>query len=92
MTTFLKFDSEEQAIEVLAKYRNEDQWQLASHDHALDIIGTIYKQTGETQETEMGSVPVMAPIDGFHVNFIGELPEEALPFVVQPTQPMRVFA
>jgi hypothetical protein len=35
---------------------------------AIDVIGTIYKPTGDTLMTSEGPVPEMAPIDGWHVN------------------------
>ena len=35
---------------------------------AIDVIGTIYKPTGEMITTDEGEVPEMAPVDGWHVN------------------------
>ena len=35
---------------------------------AIDIIGTIYKPTGEMITTDEGEVPEMAPVEGWHVN------------------------
>lgn len=61
----------------------------------LDIIGTIYRPTGETQEIDGMSVPVMSPLDGFHANLRGELSptqEEALPLIDKPNNPQRVWA
>ena len=93
-TFFLKFESEAQAIEALAAYHSEDQWQTASVDHALDIVGTIHKPTGTLLADDEGnSYPEMAPLDGFHVNLaIGRLPENLEPFVMVPKTPARVFA
>ncbi len=92
MTTYLKFPDEATAAQVLSTYRNEDQWIQASHNHALDVVGTIYKPTGEKIETEIGVIDAMGPIDGFHINFAGELPAEAEPYIVTPAEPVRVFA
>ena len=50
-TFFLKFENESQAIEALADYRIEDQWLTASVDHALDVVGVIYKPTGKIVTT-----------------------------------------
>lgn len=61
----------------------------------LDVIGTIYRPTGETQEIDGMSVPVMAPLDGFHANLRGELTptqEQALPLIDKPNHPHRVWA
>jgi len=66
---------------------------------ALDIIGTIYKPTGNmtTVTSEMGEMtfPEVAAIDGFHANIRGTLTEEqqtALPLIDKPTTPYRVWA
>ncbi len=91
MTTYLKFPDEATAMQVLSAYRNEDQWLQASHNHALDIIGTIYKPTGVKIQTELGEVDQTAPVDGYHVNFIGNLPLEAEQYIVIPTNPVRIF-
>lgn len=100
MTQYLKFHDEATAISVLSQFRGPDQdgneiWITASHTHALDVVGTIYKPTGVTlpsSEPGMPDFPEMAPVPGFHVNFIGELPAGATPYVVEPANPSRVFA
>ena len=58
---------------------------------ALDIIGTIYKPTGNmiTTTSEAGEMmfPEMTPIDGFYANLRGSLTEEqmaALPLIEKP--------
>ena len=71
--------------------------------HSLDIIGTIYKETGETEtifvnaeETETAEVPIVAPIDGYHANLLlhGEdMPEALADFEIEaPATPYRKFA
>jgi len=35
---------------------------------AVDVIGTIYKPTGNLLPTDEGEVPEMAPLEGWHVN------------------------
>jgi len=55
-----------------------------------DIIGTIYKPTGETDSE---GVPVLAPIDGYHVNYPADVPELAqYKCDPQPVTPYRVYA
>jgi hypothetical protein len=63
----------------------------ASHTHALDVIGTI--SIGGEYDPETGDV-IVAPtvLDGWHINYIGELPEGWEGFVVTPVEPVRVFA
>ena len=63
----------------------------ASHTHALDVVGPIYR--GGTYDPETGEVitpPVL--LSGWHVNYIGELPEEWDAYLVEPKHPSRVFA
>lgn len=98
---FLRFTDEAEAIAQLDAFRGTDQdgnpqWITGSHTHALAVIGTIYKATGNmipSSDPAFPPTPEMAPIPGYHVNMmIAELPENLLPFVVSPAQPMRVFS
>ena len=60
---------------------------------AIDVIGTIYKPTGEMITTDEGEVPEMAPVDGWHANVrhTAEAPElEA--YRVFPQSPVRGWA
>jgi hypothetical protein len=62
----------------------------ASHTHALDVVGLI--SIGGEYDPETGEV--LAPptvLDGWHVNYIGELPEGWDAYVVSPEQPVRVW-
>jgi hypothetical protein len=63
----------------------------ASHSHALDVIGTIVR--GGEWDPETGEVitPPTA-LDGWHVNYVGELPDGWDAYAVWPEQPVRVFA
>ena len=60
---------------------------------AIDVIGLIYKPTGEMITTDEGEVPEMAPLEGWHVNVRhnAEAPELAA-YQVQPKQPQRGWA
>jgi len=99
----LKFTDEQQAKEELIDYVSTNKWLdelplgswiTGSKDYALDVVGTIYKPTGETLiDAEGNEYPEMAPIDGFHVNLAVEvLPAELAAYVVIPETPSRVFA
>ncbi|MEN9761282.1 MAG: hypothetical protein RI906_1108 [Pseudomonadota bacterium] len=60
---------------------------------AIDVIGVIYKPTGEMITTDEGEVPEMAPVDGWHCNVRhnAEAPElEA--YQVFPQAPVRGWA
>ena len=62
-----------------------------THDHAIDVVGTITR--GGEYDPETGEV-IVAPtvLDGWHVNFAGELPDGWEEFAVSPENPVRVWA
>ena len=62
-----------------------------THDHAIDVVGTITR--GGEYDPETGDV-IVAPtvLDGWHVNYQGVLPEAWDEFLVEPVAPYRVFA
>lgn len=87
---FLKFDNEAAADAVLFDGAGEDRRPKYA---AIDIIGTIYKPTGETITTDEGEVPEMAPVSGWHVNVrhtekVGALAK----YAVSPKTPQRMWA
>lgn len=95
----LKFDSEEQAKSVL--YRTEgvvfdkegnitdEGYDVPNYD-MIDIIGAIYKPTGETDEE---GNPVMANVGGYHVNVRSFSPTDTLDdYLVTPNNPVRIWA
>lgn len=62
-------------------------------EHAIDIIGLIYKPTGEMLTTEDGlEQPVMAAIAGWHVNVRGEENETLAEYHVNVRAPVRMWA
>ena len=95
---FLRFDTEAEANEVLFTEQTNVQGDvvetvLVPKYAAVDVIGTIYKPTGEMIQTDEGEVPEMAPLDGWHANVrhTAETPElEA--FRVFPATPSRMWA
>ena len=63
-----------------------------THDHAIDVVGTIYNDDA-VLDPESGEVVTPAtPMAGYHVNFVGALPEGWDAFLVTPVAPYRVFA
>ena len=95
---FLKFADEAEANAALFTEQTNVQDDvvetvLVPKYAAVDIIGTIYKPTGEMIQTDEGEVPEMAPLDGWHANVrhTDEAPElEA--FRVFPQTPSRMWA
>jgi hypothetical protein len=97
MTRYLRFPDESTGMAALdaagLTTTNEDGDTVvltASHTHALDVIGPIYK--GGTFDPDTGEVitpPVL--LSGWHVNYVGELPEGWAEYAVSPEQPARVW-
>jgi hypothetical protein len=93
---YLKFPSKEIATATLEAAPKDP------HGYAVDVIGPIYKATGNTVvsvDAETGDSfesPEMKPIDGYHVNvriIRGEVPEVFSGFVIDPpSTPVRVWA
>ena len=87
---FFRFPDEATAKVVLADYLTEDDtWITASHTHALDVIGTISRGGEWDEEGNVITSPEVLP--GWHVNYVGEVPEGWNQFVVNPVEPYRVF-
>jgi len=82
---FLKFPDEATANQVLEPF-------LATH--SIDVIGIIYKPTGDVIDTPEGPSPVMAALPGWHVNVRGgdEEVEALAEYQIFPTNPVRGWA
>ena len=83
---FLKFNDADEANEVLF---DDERPKYA----AIDVIGQMYKATGQTVQTDEGKVPEMAPVPGWHVNVrhTREAPE-LKKYRVYPKTPSRMWA
>jgi hypothetical protein len=98
MTHYLKFPDEATGMAALNAAgllwidEGGDQAPItASLDHALDVVGTIYRSgTFDIETGEMITPPTPRP--GWHVNYIGTLPDGWDAYVVEPQRPSRVFA
>ena len=63
----------------------------ATLNWAIDVVGTIYRAgTFDAETGEVITPPTPRP--GWHVNFIGTLPDGWDSYVVEPLRPSRVFA
>ena len=93
MTYFLRFADEATwtAAATEAGYIVDDTLAAYTHDHAIDVVGTITR--GGEYEPETGEV-IVAPtvLDGWHVNYQGVLPDGWDEFLVTPQIPVRVWA
>jgi hypothetical protein len=92
MTYFLRFTDESTwtAAATEAGFITDDTLAAYTHDRAIDVVGTITRG-GEYDEDGKVLVPPKT-LKGFHVNFMGELPEGWDEYVVEPVEPARVFA
>jgi hypothetical protein len=68
----------------------DDELITNSHTHAIDEIGVIYE--GGTYDAEGEVITPPTALDGWHVNYQGELPEGWEEFAVFPQNPVRVWA
>ena len=65
--------------------------QAYTAERAIDVIGTLYNDDGVYDE-EGDEVSAPTAMAGFHVNYLGDLPEGWGVYEVTPEQPKRVFA
>lgn len=83
---FLKFPDQATAEGLLFVAGEDDV--LRPVYAAVDVIGTIYKPTGNVVDGE----PEMAPLDGWHVNVRHNMPSSELaPYQVFPDTPKRTW-
>lgn len=88
---FLRFPDEATATPLLFDVVDEDV--LRPRYRAVDVIGTIYKPTGEVVDQGDLEVPVVEAIEGWHVNVRhDEEAPEFEPYIVEPKHPVRVWA
>lgn len=64
--------------------------QAYTRDHAIDVIGIIPE--GGEWDDEGNVITPPETLDGWHVNYQGELPDGWEAFKVFPNTPYRVFA
>ena len=86
--TFVANDPETPANEAW----EPSQLMAYTHDHAIDVVGTIYNDDATFDPETREVVTPATPKTGWHVNFIGELPTGWDEFLVTPVAPYRVFA
>lgn len=108
MDYFLKFESEEQANSVLFTAIPAEKNpageeitppRLIPKFQNIDVIGDIFKPTGETEKKKMPNgdefdSPVFKKLDGWHVNvrvISGEDASEFFKYAVNPANPTRVW-
>jgi len=71
------------------RFPDESAWLAAASEAGFMADDTLVAYTHDHAIDVVGEITGMA---GFHVNFIGELPDGWDGFVVTPASPYRVFA
>ena len=70
---------------------NEDgSFITASHTHSLDVIGQISR--GGEWDDEGNVITPPEVLDGWHLNYVGNLPDGWEQYAVRPKNPVRVWA
>tara|TARA_Y100000361_G_scaffold111306_1_gene101427 strand:- start:27 stop:359 length:333 start_codon:yes stop_codon:yes gene_type:complete len=68
-----------------------EELQAYTADRAIDVIGTLYNDDGVFDE-DGEQVTAPTPMDGWHVNYLGDLPDGWEAYEVNPAPPKRIFA
>ena len=88
LNLYLKFSSKEEANQFLLDSEGNNKFRNT------DVIGVIYKPTGETVIKGGFEQPIMQATDGWHVNVLVLDEEDSsslLEFVTHPTTPIRIW-
>ena len=67
-----------------------EQLQAYTVNHAIDVIGTITE--GGEWDDDGNELVAPTVLDGWHVNYLGDLPTGWESYEVTPSTPQRVFA
>lgn len=99
MTNYLRFPDETTAMTAIEAagftVTNEDGTVAIirdTHDYSLDPVGTLYDNDAVVDPETGEIISPPTPMEGWHVNYIGTLPEGWEAFLVNPRAPRRVFA
>ena len=60
--------------------------------HAIDVIGLVYKPTGNMVTSDEGSFPEMAAVPGWHVNVRGPEDDNLAKYHIVVNTPVRMWA
>ena len=82
---------EEAGEEIPAVYEDCWSWIYYNHDWAIDDIGILFNDDAIVDEDGMVITPA-TPMEGWHVNYIGALPDGWNQYLLAPQNPRRIFA
>lgn len=99
MDLYFRFPTQKDAETVLLEFRNGDGWILAGPEHAISVIGVIYKPVDPSVPLDLENPPQPDPIPGYHINMRiwGRMEEEhqriaTIYRIEPPSTPHRVWA
>lgn len=92
MTVYLQFSSEAAARIALSAWVVNGHWPSYIGSAAVDVVGIVYRPTGEVTFTPEGDVTVMAPVSGWHINLSERVAELQQYEIEPPVTPDRIFA
>ena len=103
MTKFLKFPDKATFLDActeagLTSTDEDDNTVISrySHDHATRVLGTLTETVEPAEydsDGELVKEAVTKELDGWHVNFKGELPDAFTDYVIdKPSRPHEIFA
>jgi hypothetical protein len=78
------------ALEAAGLLNEDGSFITASHTHSLDVIGVITR--GGEWDDEGNVITPPEVLDGWHVNYVGNLPDGWEAYAVFPQNPVRVWA
>lgn len=89
---FLRFANKTESDSILYIVEQDEEETVVTPRFAnIDVVGTIHRPTGAL---DADGNPVIAPLDGWHVNVRvvdGEDDAALLPYAVTPANPQRVW-
>lgn len=100
MTSYLRFPDEAAAMAafeaagftIVSPETEETIIIRDTHEYSLDPIGTIYNNDAVIDPETGEIISPATPIEGWHANYLGELPEGWETLLVSPQMPYRKFA
>lgn len=90
MDKHLKFSSKAEAESVL--FDKVDDVLVPKFGFSVDVVGSIYRQTGVVIHSDGGSIFETEPVPGWHVNVRGVGEDDFCEYEVDVQQPVRVWA